>query len=128
MNIRGILLFFLFVCVSSIVSADGYDIGEKVLAYWEASELYYVGTVVEYDTTIKGGGYYIVFADGDQDLIPYVNIKPFTLTSGSPVLAMWSDGYLYPGIIARITGDAVYIHFDDGDKGWTSWAGIAVEP
>jgi hypothetical protein len=124
-----VLLFFLvsLFAVTSVCGID-FDIGERVLAYWEDSSLYYVGTTVEYDSTIKGGGYHIVFADGDQDVIPITRIKPFDLKVGSKVLALWSDGNLYNGTIHKILGDAVYIHFDDGDKGWTSWAGIAVEP
>ena len=102
MHTKQIILFFLLIYMTTILYAEQYDIGEIVLAYLEETELYYVGTVVEYDDTIKGGGYYIVFEDGDQDVIPVVHIRPFDLKPGSKVQAMWSDGYMYPGTIARI--------------------------
>lgn len=45
--------------------------------------------------------------------------------TGDTVFALWSDKRYYPGTIQKITGMAVYIQFDDGDKGWTSFAGLA---
>ncbi|MBN2440810.1 MAG: hypothetical protein JXJ04_05675 [Spirochaetales bacterium] len=128
MNMGKSVIILLLICIATHVFADGYMDGERVLAYWEETELYYIGTIIEYNDTIKGGGYYVVFADGTQGLIPFVHITLFDLKAGSKVLALWSDGYMYPGTIARVLGDAVFINFDDGDKGWTSWAGIARKP
>jgi hypothetical protein len=101
--------------------------GDMCLAYWEENDLYYVGTVAAEDNTVKGGGYLVIFADADQAVVPRDRVKPFTIKAGSKVLALWSDGDLYPGTVSRIIGGALYIEFDDGDKGWTSWSGIAME-
>ena len=101
--------------------------GDMCLAFWEETGFYYVGTVVAEDATVKGGGYLVVFADGDHAVVPRDRVKPQTLTTGSQVLALWTDQEYYPGTITQVLGGAVYIEFDEGDKGWTSWAGIALE-
>lgn len=103
------------------------NIGDTVFAYWEPASMYFVGTAVEYDDTQKGGAYYIVFADGDQKLIPYAMIKPFNLTVGDKVMALWSSGGYYPGMVSKIVGNAAYINYDDGDQGWCHFSGIAVK-
>jgi hypothetical protein len=99
-------------------------IGDTVLGYWAETKAYYVGTVVGTDESITGGGYLVIFRDGDRAILSPQQIKPMTLVVGSKVMAMWSDKRFYPGVINKIVGEALYILFDDGDKGWT---GIAVE-
>ncbi|MEK6795117.1 MAG: hypothetical protein AABZ39_10090 [Spirochaetota bacterium] len=109
----------------SILSAQSFSVGQEVMAYWEKAKLYYVGTVVEIDSTVKGGGYRIVFADNDSGVIPSARVRTLKLDAGTKVLARWSDGKMYPGTIAKVVGRAYFINFDDGDKGWVSIAGIA---
>src|SRR4051794_15489479 len=41
--------------------------------------------------------------------------RPPTLQSGGRVLALWGDGYFYPGRIRQVQGDSCEIAFDDGD-------------
>ena len=101
--------------------------GDMCLAYWEETGFYYVGTLIGEDTAAKEGGLLVVFADGDQAVVPLDKVKTLTIKAGSEVQALWSDHEFYPGKVAKILGGALYIEFDDGDKGWTSWAGIAVE-
>ena len=100
-----------------------YTTGEIVFAYWEAAGAYYLGTVVN----STGNSYHIVFADGDQGNIPADKIKKANLAPGLKVHAMWTDKSFYPGTIQQVTGMAAYIHFDDDDKGWTSFAGIVMK-
>jgi len=75
----------------------------------------------------KDEKYYVVFADGDQAWVESPKIKKLDLKEGLKVMAKWSNGSFYPGTIAKIVSGACYIHFDDGDKGWTSLAGIALK-
>ena len=44
------------------------NIGDTVFAYWEPFSSYFIGTVVEYDGTQKGGAYLVVFEDGEWQL------------------------------------------------------------
>jgi hypothetical protein len=101
--------------------------GDMCLAFWEETGFYYAGTFIGEDTTAKGDGFLVVFADGEQGVIPRDKVKPLTIKVGSAVQALWTDREFYPGKVAKIVGGALYIEFDDGDKGWTSWAGIAIE-
>jgi hypothetical protein len=98
-----------------------FSIGDTVFAFWQGSGHYHIGTIVE----STSGMYRVVFADGDQGMIPENKIMNADLDEGLKVLAMWTDKRFYPGTIQKIAGLAAYIHFDDGDKGWTSLAGIA---
>ncbi len=121
-------LFFICIISASITFSKDYKIGETVLAYWEPSKLYFIGTLATVDNSVKGGGYLVIFEDGDQAVVPTSLIKPMDLKEGNKILAMWKDKKFYPGVINKIVGRALFIHFDDGDKGWTSWSGIAVKP
>lgn len=104
-------------------SARAVEVGDTVLAYWSASRAYYIGTAVEK----ADGGYLVVFEDGDQGVIPENKIRKFDLKVGSPVIARWTNGQLYPGKIARVAGKAFYIHYDDGDKLWVPWSWITLK-
>jgi hypothetical protein len=122
----GIVAAILLLLSFESVFAE-FGVGDRVFAYWEESEGYFVGTIVETDSTIKGGGFLVVYDDGDQAVVPYARIKPLDVQAGSKVFAKWSDGKLYPGTVKRIIGNAIFIHFDDGDEGWTAWSGIAIK-
>lgn len=113
------------VCALMIVAspaARAVEVGDKVLAYWAPAKAYFIGTAVKKETD----GYRVVFADGDQGVIPAEKIRKYDLKVGSAVTARYTDGKFYPGKIAKVVGQAFYIHFDDGDKGWTAESGIVV--
>jgi hypothetical protein len=96
-------------------------VGDTVLAWWEPNGIYFVGTVVEE----QGNRSLVVFEDAAQAWVNSHQIKPMDVARGSQVMARWSDGKYYPGRVSRIVGRALFIEYDDGDSGWTSWAGIA---
>ncbi len=114
-------------CLTLLSAAAFAEIGDSVVAYWQDDGMYYFGTAVEYDDTVKGGAFLIIFEDGSQSLVPSALIVDFWLEIGTKVYARWGSGGMYPGRVANIVGNAVYVHFDDGDVGWTSLAGIALE-
>ena len=70
---------------SLTAKSDGIEIGDRVLAYWKRTKLYYVGTAVEYDSSVKGGAYRIIFEDGDQAVVPYALIRSMNIKKGSKV-------------------------------------------
>ena len=98
-----------------------FNIGDTVFALWSDTGHYYLGTIVG----TQDDKYYVVFADGDQGLVPGNKLQSAEIEEGQKVYAMWTDKRYYPGTIQKVTGLAVYIQFDDGDKGWTSFAGLA---
>jgi hypothetical protein len=124
-NVVIVLLIVLAAGVQASAQAK-LAVGSICLAYWEPNGYYFVATVVEESPEAKDS-YRVIFADGDQAVVPAARVRPLDVGVGAKVWAKWSDGRFYSGTVARLTGWALFIEFDDGDKGWTSWAGIAVK-
>ena len=106
-----------------MIGQENYMIGDTVLAYWQPSDAYFVGTAVEKVDT----GFVILFEDGDEAAVPTAKIRRCDLNVGSAVIARWNDGEFYTGTIAQVVGRAFYIHYDDGDKRWVPLSWIAVQ-
>lgn len=70
---------------------------------------------------------HIHFDDGDQGWVQLNQLLPFEPTVGMGVLGNYKmAGQFYPGVIARIAGERILIHFDDGDVDWTTPAALAL--
>jgi hypothetical protein len=98
-------------------------VGDTVFAWWEPNQAYFVGTLVEEE----GNRWHVVFEDGDNTWVSPGQIQPVNVRVGSQVFARWQDGKYYPGEVRRIVGRALYVEYDDGDEGWTSWSGIVIK-
>ena len=109
-----------FIAVPAV--AQEVEVGDTVLAHWAQANAYFVGTAVEE----HGTSFLIVFEDGDTAVVSKLKIFKNDITVGSRVIARWKDDGYYPGIVTRIVGRALYIQYDDGDKGWAPWSGVAV--
>jgi uncharacterized protein (TIGR03067 family) len=101
-------------------SATGWQVGDRVLAPWEAGWLY-VATVEQ----IKDDSVLVSFCDGHSDWIKAANVRPLDLDKGSRVWAWWSGPY-YPGTVTERKGYSVHIAYDDGDEEWTELSYIRV--
>jgi hypothetical protein len=106
-----------------MIGLENSIIGDTVLAYWQPSDAYFVGTVVEKVDT----GFVVLFEDGDEAAVPAAKVRRYDLNVGSAVIARWNDGEFYKGVIAQVVGRAFYIHYDDGDKRWVPLSWIAVQ-
>jgi hypothetical protein len=124
---RILLFSALLIFAGNYLIAKNIEIGQSVLAFWKFNGLYYVGTVVHQEKRADSIVYHVVFEDGDSGIIPSRKVHPLSLGTGSRVLAKGYDKRMHPGIIKKIVGRAIYIHFDDGNRGWTTWSGIAVK-
>ena len=122
---KTILIVFGLFAIQTQIFAIG--VGDRVIAYHEATKGYFVGTAVESDNTVKGGGFLVIFDDGDQEVVPFPRMRKLNIAVGSKVMARFTDGKFYPGTVAKILGGALFINFDDGDKAWTPWAGIGLK-
>ena len=116
------LIAALFLVASPIAAAD-FEVGDSVLAHWEQGDAYFVGTIVE----DKKSEFLIVFEDGDTAPVAKTRVRKNNIKAGSKVIAKWKDGEYYRAKVARIVGRALYIHYDDGTKGWAPWSWIAVK-
>ncbi len=125
----GLFLVVLGLCSFSACAEDKKEapkIGQSVLAYYKAGEVYFAATVVEEDKDNKGM-FRVVFEDGDTAVVTPEQIRPLEIKEGTKVFARWKNGRFYPGKVAKIVGRALYIHYDDGDKDWASMGNIAVK-
>ena len=71
-----------------MIGQENYMIGDTVLAYWQPSDAYFVGTVVEKVDT----GFVVLFEDGDEAAVPAAKVRRYDLNVGSAVIARWNDG------------------------------------
>jgi hypothetical protein len=96
--------------------------GDRVWAPWMAG-IRFVGIVHE----IRDGEAHIHFDDGDQGWVQLAQLLPFEPTVGMRVLANWRRaGQYYPGVVTKINGERLHIHYDDGDEEWTKAAALAI--
>lgn len=108
---------------SSSVTAAEFEVGDTVLAHWQIGDAYFVGTIVEE----QGPSFLVVFEDGDTAMVRKDRVRENDIKSGSKVVAKWKDGEYYRATVAKIVGRALYIHYDDGTKGWAPWGWIAAK-
>lgn len=120
---RIVFMFASLVTVAAPAVAEEVRVGDTVLAYWARGGAYFVGTAVEE----SGPGYLIVFEDGDTSVVSKTKIRKNDIKVGSRVVSRWKDGEYYEARVAKIVGRALYVHYEDGDKGWVPWSCIAVK-
>jgi len=93
-----------------------------VWAPWESGTLY-AGTVDK--LTDKEA--HILFDDGGTGWVLREQVAALDLPVGLRVLARWKMGaHFFPGVIAEVKGERLFIKYDDGDKEWTRPAALAV--
>lgn len=96
--------------------------GDRVWAPWHASVLF-VGVVDAIDEEEA----HIHFDDGDQGWVQLHQLLPYEPTVGMAVLGNWKQaGNYYPGVITRVDGQRILIHYDDGDVEWATSRALAL--
>lgn len=91
--------------------------GDVVWAEWQPNDWYHGKITKQCDL-----GWHILYDDGDQKccspdkVVKDVAPPAGQVKKGSRVLAEWTNGKYYPGVVASIEGDQYSIQFDDGDK------------
>ena len=104
--------------------AQKVEVGDTVFAHWAPGNAYFVGTAVE--RSEDSSGFLIVFEDGDVAVVRKAYVLKRHVGVGSRVFARWRDGSYCEGCIDRIVGRALYISYENGDKGWVPWSAIAI--
>jgi hypothetical protein len=96
--------------------------GDRVWAPWMGGVLF-VGTVAG----IRNEEAEIHFDDGDKGWVRLDQLSPFEAREGMRVMSRWKMGQQYfPGVVTKVSGNRVYIHYDDGDEEWTTPAALAI--
>ena len=101
-------------------SALAMSVGDSVECNWKNGGRMYPGVIAEK----TGSAVFIHYNDGDKEHTTVQHCRPLGgseyLGVGSRVSCRWKGGAWYPGVIAQKTGNAVFIHYNDGDKEHTT--------
>jgi hypothetical protein len=95
----------------------GFTVGAKVWAAWQPNGWYH-GTIA---SPCKDG-FNIDFDDGDKKCCKRFEIgldvppAKADVKTGSPVLALWTDGRYYPALVKAVKGEDYQIDFLDGSN------------
>jgi hypothetical protein len=93
------------------------NVGDRVLAVWPVEQNWWYPGVV----CAASEGYEIQYDDGDRGVVEVEQIRPLDIRVGSRVYGRWQGGgAYYPGRVAEVVGHALHIHYDDGDREWSS--------
>lgn len=96
--------------------------GDRVWAPW-SSAILFCGTV----DRIEDNEVHIHFDDGDRGWVLREQVVPLEIPIGLRVAARWKMGtQFYPGTVAEVQGERIFIRYDDGDKEWTKPAALAL--
>jgi hypothetical protein len=97
--------------------------GTRVLGRWQGGLDYYPGQI----TSREGEHVTILYDDGERETtsLSMVRVRrgesPHSWRSGHRVLAQsQDDDFLYPGTVAKVEEDTLYVQFDDGDRAQVS--------
>ena len=102
-------------------------VGERVLAAWTKSTLY-PGRV----SGLAGDQLDIAFDDGDRARLPASavrrldDVRAVRPITGCRVLARFSNGAYYPGLVEGEAAAAVHVLFDDSDRATVALDGVFV--
>jgi len=98
------------------VPAKEATVGSAVWAQWTPNGWYHGKA----DKTCPVG-LHVAYDDGDQADRPYALVavdrapRKGDVNVGTHLLAMWTDGRVYPGTVTQIADDKYDIQYDDGD-------------
>ena len=93
-----------------------FEEGDRVLAY-DGDGCIYPAEIL----SIQDERIIVQYLDGPERMLTPELVKKFNLPAGIRVECRWKAGPNYlPGVLAKMDGDRVQIHYDDGDQEWTS--------
>lgn len=98
------------------VSAEHFDEGDRVLAF-DADECVYPAEIVSaLDDRIT-----VQYLDGPERMLTPELIRKFEIKEGMRIECRWKGAPNYfPGVLAKIDGERIFVKYDDGDEEWTS--------
>jgi hypothetical protein len=92
-------------------------VGDEVLAPWMNDGFVYPAVMVE----VRGASAHVAYLDGDEGDVPLQTLRRSVFGGGMAVQVNWKGkGQYFNGVIQKRIGSALYLHYEDGDKGWTT--------
>ena len=96
---------------------------DRALVKWRQDDFWYPATIQQVD----GERLYVRFDDGDKEWTVPDHVMEIDIDVGDRVYGKWQEGnYYYPGKVAEKRGEEIYVHYDDGDKEWTTISMVRV--
>ena len=121
--VPAVALIVSLTAVGAATAADWY-VGDRVMVNWTADDDWYPATVV----AVEGARYTVVYDDYDRETVTADRIRVEDLAVGARIFCNWlGGGVYYPGAIADRVGDAIVVHYDDGDVEATTLACVRVQ-
>ncbi len=97
--------------------------GKHVLTKWSGDGYWYPARI----GGERNGMYLILYDDGDKEYRLEKYIQELNFREGDVVFGNWqSKGRYFRGTIKEKKGDRIFIHYDDGDKEWTTISKVRV--
>ena len=92
-------------------------LGDEVLAPWANDGFLYPAIVVQ----VQGQSAHVAYLDGDEADVPLASLRNGVFGPGLSVNVNWKGRRTYyNGIIRQRVGQAVFVDYEDGDRGWTT--------
>ena len=96
-----------------------FELGDEVMAPWANDGFLYPAILVE----LSPGHAHVAFLDGDEASLGLKSMRQGVIGPGLGVQVNWKGrGKYYAGTVHKRCGQAVFIHYQDGSKEWTTTA------
>jgi len=107
-----------------IVRAFPFDEGERVLAS-DVDGFVYPAEIL----SVQEDRVVVHFLDGPERMLTPELIRAFDLPANSRIECRWKGGPTYfPGVLASVEEERVFVRYDDGDEEWTSIRLVRLKP
>lgn len=102
-----------------------FEEGERVMAY-DCDQCVYPAEIVTIEDDIR---VIVQYLDGPERMVTPELVKKWELRTGMKIECRWSGGpNFFPGTLAKIDGERIFVKYDDGDEEWTSIRLFRVPP
>jgi eukaryotic-like serine/threonine-protein kinase len=101
-------------------SPNRWQVGDRVLAPWEAEWLYPATVLLT-----NGDSIHVIYDDGDSSWWDASELRPLAIEKGARVFGCW-NGPFYPATVTEREGNRIHLEYDDGDSEWTDFSDIRV--
>lgn len=94
-----------------------FEEGDRVLAY-DCDLCIYPAEIVTIQDELR---IIVQYLDGPERMLTPELIKKWDVRTGAKIECRWSGGpHFFPGTLAKIDGERIFVKYDDGDEEWTS--------